>query len=328
MEKRLQQSHEAAQAIGYIDRSDPRGKGRYRALSKVVREERNNAFWRSKAAMSLFIHANVRVTGPAGELAAFRDALDRLLLDEFSETEVEERHREGELVYDFKVSGGIPFPALVQASSRHPQLRLAVEWVNMQAGVKGFAAIENGQLKESRTEKLADTVGGSLISISTGEDGALLLALTFLESSPTESVGYAVTSDRDAVVRAIVHDDRAIELCASSGDQPQWEEQWVVDLDSASFEYGETAEPIDEALYLALRRHAEEFAAEWLWFDTAPAVETAIERERFRLAGYPVRGANLRYEKLRLLAQEPRRFTSEPLQLLEQVIRRCLVEDQ
>src|SRR5688500_14349768 len=104
--------------------------------------------------MTLLIHANVRVTGAAEELVVFRDQVNRMLLDDYSNADVEERHREGELVYDFKVSGGIPFPVFVAASARHPELKIAVEWVNAETGVKGYVAIENGALKETRTEKL------------------------------------------------------------------------------------------------------------------------------------------------------------------------------
>ena len=279
--------------------------------------------------MALLIHASVRVTGPPEQLSVFRDVLNRSLLDEFAETAVEERHREGELVYDFKVSGGIPFPALVDASSGHPDVNVTVEWVNAEAGVKGFAAIEDGQLKESRTDKLGGPDDSkTLISIAVGDDGVLSLALAFLIHTPRESVGYAVTSERDALVRVVKATDQTIELYASSGDAPQWEEKWMIDFNAASLDYAETSDPIDEPLYLALRKHAEEFAAEWLWFYSAPAVETAIERERFRLAGYPVHGANVRYEKLKSLGREPKRFNGEPLQSYEQAIRRILSEDQ
>lgn len=279
--------------------------------------------------MTLLIHANVRATGAAEELAAFRDQVNRLLLDDYSDADVEERHREGELVYDFKVSGGIPFPPFVAASGSHPDVTIQVEWVNAEAGVKGFAAIEDGRLKESRTEKLADAGRHEeLTSVSIADDGALTLALTFLVPGPGEYIGYAVTSDRDALVRVIRRNDQSVELYASSGDQAQWDEKWVIDLAEASYEHAEISEPIDEALYLSLRRHAEEFAAEWLWFDSALPVDTAIERERFRVAGYRVNAANVKYEKLKSLLREPRRFTSEPLRPFEDAIRQCLADDQ
>jgi hypothetical protein len=277
--------------------------------------------------MPLLIHASVRVTGPAEPLSVFRGVLNRLLLDEFAEIDVEERHRENELIYDFKVTGGIPFPALVQASSGHPDISVTIEWVNAEAGVKGYAVIENGQLKESRTDKLGGRGESNLLSIAVGDDASLVLALTFLTHIPRETLGYAVTSERDALVRIVEVGDRKIDVYASSGDEPKWEDKWAIDFETGSFDYAETSDAIDEPLYLALRKHAEDFAAEWLWFSSAPAVETAIERERFRAAGYPVHGANVRYEKLRSLTHEPMRFTSEPLQSYEQLIRQVLSDD-
>ncbi|MGH9959080.1 MAG: hypothetical protein ACREBC_18440, partial [Pyrinomonadaceae bacterium] len=144
--------------------------------------------------MMLLIHANVRVTGAGEELVAFRDHVNRLLLDDYSDADVEERHGEGELVYDFKVSGGIPFPPFVAASARYPDLKVAVEWVNAETGVKGFAAIENGALKESGTEKLeGEAELPDHTAISLAADGKLLFALSLLTRSPKEFLGYALT---------------------------------------------------------------------------------------------------------------------------------------
>src|SRR5688572_21744394 len=188
--------------------------------------------------MGLLIHANVRVTGAAEELVAFRDQVNRLLLDEYEEADVEERHREGELVYDFKVSGGIPFPPFVAASARYPDLKVAVEWVNAKAGMKGYAAIENGALKESRTEKLeGEAELPELTAISLAADGKLLLALSLLTRGPKEFLGYALTFERDALIKAVKTREQSAELYASSGDDPQWEEKWLIDFAQRSSEY-------------------------------------------------------------------------------------------
>jgi hypothetical protein len=48
----------------------------------------------------------------------------------------------------------------------------------------------------------------------------------------------------------------------------------------------------------ALEDAAFAFASEWLWYDEE---EAALERARYASYGFPVRGANLRAEKLALL---------------------------
>jgi hypothetical protein len=277
--------------------------------------------------MALLIHAQVTVTGKPEALAHFRDEVNRLLFE--NETEVTEHHRESELMYDLKMTGGIPFPAFVAASAAHPELKVSMEWVNAQAAVKGFATIENGQLKESRTEKLLEEARGRerLTSIAIGDDGALSLALTFLTREPPEYLGYAITGEHDALIRVVKAGEQSAVLYASSGEAPLWEEKWQIDLAQSVCNYSETSEPIEDALYHELRTHAEEFAAEWLWFDSAPPVETAIERERFRLAGYPVHSANVKYEKLRSLMGQSRasEFSTlgEDLRWLKDVVQQC-----
>ncbi|HET6756459.1 MAG TPA: hypothetical protein VFH21_02440, partial [Burkholderiales bacterium] len=210
--------------------------------------------------------------------------------------------------------------------------KVAVEWVNAEAGVKGYATIENGALKESRTEKLeGETELPELTAISLAADGTMLLALSLLPRGPKEEcLGYALTFERDALIRAVKPREQNAELYASSGDAPQWEEKWKIDVAARSSEHTETEEPMEETIYHELRAHAEAFAAEWLWFDSGSAEETAIERERFRLAGYPVHPANLRYEKLRrLLARQPAPESSslsEDLRWLRDAVQQCWAE--
>ncbi|MGH8727200.1 MAG: hypothetical protein ACREV9_03360 [Burkholderiales bacterium] len=282
--------------------------------------------------MALLIHANIRITGTPEELSTFREQVNGLLLDDYSDADVEERHREGELVYDFKVSGGIPFPPFVAASGSHPDVAIQVEWVNAEAGVKGYAAIENGALKETRTEKLeGEAELPELTAISLAADGKLLLALSLLTRGPKEFLGYAVTYERDALIRAVKPREQSAELYASSGDAPQWEEKWLIDFAERSSEYAEITEPMEETVYQALRAHAEAFAAEWVWFDSGSAEETAIERERFRLAQYPIHPANLKYEKLRrLMTHQPAlEFSSlsEDLRWVKEAVQQCWAED-
>jgi hypothetical protein len=89
-----------------------------------------------------------------------------------------------------------------------------------------------------------------------------------------EEMGYAVTSDRQTYFR---YRDGELELV-----------------------------PPDEADE-ALEEVAFGFADEWLWYDEQ---EAPVERARYADYGYPVRGANLKSEKLALLRGRGMRYSS------------------
>lgn len=113
------------------------------------------------------------------------------------------------------------------------------------------------------------------VEISTGEEGRLALAL-ICERHGTEWVGYAASAERHTYFRCR---DGALSL----------------------------VEPADADE--ALEAIAFRLVDEWLWYDEE---EAPTERERYRQYGYPVRGANLKSEKLALL-----RRRSEPYSTLE-----------
>jgi hypothetical protein len=64
----------------------------------------------------------------------------------------------------------------------------------------------------------------------------------------------------------------------------------------------------------ALEEVAFAFVEEWMWYDEEAAV---LERARYANYGYPVRGANLRAEKLKLLQGSNLRFSSLDAQAAE-----------
>jgi hypothetical protein len=66
----------------------------------------------------------------------------------------------------------------------------------------------------------------------------------------------------------------------------------------------EPREPIDEAALHELDRVANEFVDEWIWFEAAPAVETAVERQRYEGYGLKVNPANVRAAKLMTVLRE------------------------
>ena len=115
--------------------------------------------------------------------------------------------------------------------------------------------------------------GSALLDVAVEADGRL--ALAFVCSRHDDAlIGYAATAERHTYFR---YRDGRLELVAP--DAP------------------------DEAL----EEVAFNFVEEWIWYDEEDAV---LERARYANYGYPVRGANLRAEKLKLLREQDLRFSS------------------
>jgi hypothetical protein len=128
-------------------------------------------------------------------------------------------------------------------------------------GLRGRAVIENGQLTEQETTRLDDPQ----VDVTVGEDGRLEIGLTCASQPDGALIGYAVTDERHTYFR------------------------W----------FGGRLELVDpEAPDDALEDTAFRFVGEWIWYDEEDA---ALERARYTNYGYPVRGANLKSEKLALL---------------------------
>ena len=128
-------------------------------------------------------------------------------------------------------------------------------------GERGRAVIENGQL----VEQTARRTGEAPVDIKAGEKGRLELAVTCRPQADGSLIGYAVTDARHTYWR---YRDGVLSLLG-------------------------TEEPD-----AALEEVAFRFVDEWIWYDEE---EAALERVRYANYGYPVRGANLRSEKLALL---------------------------
>jgi hypothetical protein len=115
--------------------------------------------------------------------------------------------------------------------------------------------------------------GGAQVDVAVEQDGRLLLALACAQAQG-EVIGYAATSDRHSYFR---FRDGALAL---------------VDAES----------PDD-----ALEEVAFAFVDEWIWYDEE---EAPLERSRYAGYGYPVRGANVRSDKLAALRASGMRFSS------------------
>jgi hypothetical protein len=115
--------------------------------------------------------------------------------------------------------------------------------------------------------------GATLLHVGIEENGKLKLAFA---CSRVEDglIGYAVTSDRHTYFR---YRDGKLELV--SPDSPE--------------------EALEEVAF--------GFVEEWIWYDEEDAV---LERARYANYGYPVHGANLRADKLKLVQEQGLRFSS------------------
>jgi hypothetical protein len=125
-------------------------------------------------------------------------------------------------------------------------------------GVRGRAVIENGQLVEQSS---ADPQGG-LVEVTVGDQGRLELGLACKPDPAGGLIGYAVTDARHTYFRF-----RDGVLTLVDPEQPD----------------------------AALEEVAFRFVGEWIWYDEEDA---ALERARYANYGYPVRGANVKSEKL------------------------------
>jgi hypothetical protein len=137
-------------------------------------------------------------------------------------------------------------------------------------GVRGRAVIENGQLMEQTSGAPTQ----ALVDVRLGEEGRLELGVTCRESSGGV-IGYAVTDSRHTYFR---YRDGALALLdPEEAPEPELEE-------------------------VAFR-----FVEDWIWYDEE---EAALERARYVNYGYPVRGANVKSEKLALLRKNDGKYSS------------------
>jgi hypothetical protein len=215
--------------------------------------------------------AIVRITG-AGRLDDFRERLRWLMVRDEDAEDYTEHHAAGTLEYRFRPRRGIPFPAFTSASADFPELRVEAEWER--DGERGRAVIENGRLVESSAARREDANVDAQVDIQVGDEGRLELGLACRASEEGGLIGYAVTDSRHTYWR---YRDGVLTLL--DPDEPD----------------------------AALEEVAFRFVDEWIWYDEEDA---ALERARYANYGYPVRGANLKSEKLALLRGHGGRYSS------------------
>lgn len=255
--------------------------------------------------MDLLIHATLIVTGDREQLPACDARIKTLLVEEVFTGTFEEHHGDAALSYDFKVSGGIPFPAFAAASQEFPQLEIAAEWVNVAAGRKGRARLAGGKITEHVEEALA--LGGTEPRnryVLADADGTLRLAMAMLQTDRNVWAGYVLNHERDALFR-ITREDQAVTLQATTG-APEWAQAWRLGgaEDAPPADALEPPQAIEAALYGELERLARDFVAAWIWFRDNPQEEIAIDLDRYARYGYTPRAANVRAARLHKMGSE------------------------
>ena len=206
----------------------------------------------------------------AGRLADFRERLRALMVLDPDAEDYTEHHAEGLLEYRFEPAKGIPFPAFAEVSAEFPELRVEAQW--SRDGVGGRALIECGQLVEQ------DVVDEQAAALEVEVDSDARLLLGFVCEADGEAIaGYAATCERQTYFR---FRDGTLELI-----DPQ-------DADAA------------------LEELAFAFVEEWIWFDEESDAPAQLERTRYQGYGHPVRGANLKSEKLAYLRRSGGRIST------------------
>lgn len=247
----------------------------------------------------LLIHATLTVSGDPALLPAADARIKTLLVEEVFEGGFEEHHGDAALSYDFKVRGGVPFPAFALASQEFPQLAVLAEWVNVAAGRRGRARIADGKIVDHAEEPITTAAAEARNRYFEVEpDGTLRLAFVLMQRGRGEWAGYVLNHERDALFD-IRRDGAVIELRATEG-AAEWARMWKLDALDAHPPARplEPPQPLAREEYAELERLARDFAGEWIWLREAPAAETAIERERYARYGYTVRDANVRVARL------------------------------
>jgi hypothetical protein len=253
--------------------------------------------------MDLLIHATLTVTGAREQLPAADARIKALLVEEIFAGEFEEHHGDDALSYDFKVQGGIPFPAFAAASLEFPELKITAEWVNVAAGRKGRALLTNGAIAEHVEEALA---AGSAEThnryLRAAPDGRLQLAFALLRRGRGEWAGYVLNHERDAVFR-IKRDGDAVELLTTEG-AAEWAHAWRLNGLEDRPSPAALAQVVEPELYAELEQLAQDYVKEWFWLRAAPAADNAIEIDRYARYGYTVHEANVRAAKLHRLRSD------------------------
>ena len=247
----------------------------------------------------LLVHATLTITGLGEAQTACDEQIKTLLMHEVFAGSFEERHGPGGLSYDFKLHGGIPFPAFALASQNFPAAVITAEWVNPAAARKGRACIRDGKITEHVEEAL--TMAATDLPnryLAANSDGRLRLAMVFEAEEAQGWTGYVVTADRDASF--MLSGTPSQWLLRVTEGAPEWARSWRLDAADAS-PLAVPMNPVQAVapdLWQRMEDRARAFADEWLWFRDDDPERVAIDRDRFRRYGFAEADANIKAARL------------------------------
>ena len=237
--------------------------------------------------------ATLLVHGPSQLRSAFRKRLIDALRADAPDVRWTDAPSEEFLSISLDAPQGIPFPQLIEVSILYPDCVASVEW--RQENAEGATTIQNGQVKQAAR-------GAALAArrpqyLRMAPDGSLQVAFA-LDIGRDGLLGFCATADAETYFRFCGTGPKAemLSIGVSSDRALAWDECWPV---------GESAclplvppRTLEASERRALDSLANAFRAEWLWYDHAPAEDTAVERQRYEEAGREVHAINVKSQQL------------------------------
>lgn len=247
------------------------------------------------------VSAILLVNGPRQLLRAMRKRVIEGLSAEGDALRLVHSNRDDQLEFNIESACGLPYPVLVAASARYPDCVLTLNWEA--EGARGVTSIRNGEVQSADAAAAAHKALTESIEVDTVGALRLGLALPPASNGATLSViGYAATSRAEAYFRISGGPD-AYTLQTTGGDGRAWNEDWSADTGGNWSCRASMVPPSISALDLhVLDDCSASFRTRWLWYDQALLEETAIERQRARVAARLVNPINVQSRALARLA--------------------------
>lgn len=246
--------------------------------------------------------ATLTVHGPGALRSAFRKRLIDALRADAPDVKWQEAPQAEHVSMSLDAPQGIPFPQLIEVSMQYPDCVASVVW--QQEHAQGETTIQNGQVKEAA--RGAARAAGQPQYVHIAPHGSLLLGCA-LDIDRDGVLGFCATADAETYFkfRGAACAADLLTIGSASDQALVWDECWAVGAATCQ----PLAPPIalDPSERRTLDALANAFRAEWLWYDHAPAEDTAIERLRYAEAGREVQAINVKSQQL---AAHPSRTVS------------------
>ncbi len=237
--------------------------------------------------------ATLMVHGPGQLRSAFRKRLIDTLRTEAPEVKWKDAASQEFLSMSLEAPQGIPFPQLIEVSILYPDCVASVEW--RQEHANGATTIQNGQVKQA--ERGVALAARRPQYLQMAPDGKLQLAFA-LDIGRDGLLAFGATADAETYFRFCGTGPKAemLSIGTSSDNALAWDECW--DVGASTCRALVPPRTLEASERRALDALAMAFRAEWLWYDHAPAEDTAVERQRYAEAGRNVHAINVKSQQL------------------------------